>query len=84
MTLGSHCTVRRDNGRLVIEIPEDQILRHLSRTPGAPAIFDREAFLSGLSAAIPEVEVRWPDDVYQTALQELVEAAAHAVRDGTA
>lgn len=44
MTFGHHCKVRREGGRIIVEIPEDQLLEYFAGDPEFPTVGDQERF----------------------------------------
>lgn len=75
---------RRKNGKLVIEIPEAEVLRDLTDLPepsGAEvSVRDREDFLDELASEIPHVE-HDGDDYAQSAVRWLVRGAVYRVAE---
>lgn len=80
MTFGNYCTVKRTAGRIVLEIPEEEMLRYfLGRDPEFPLVdpADREIFMQRLAEALPHIEKPTGDDQFTTWLEEWIKAAAH-------
>ena len=82
MTLGDYCSATRENGCLILTIPEDQMLDYFLRSdPEFPRPKDPEAFLRRLAAEILQVPAPAHDDEDTTALEQLVLRAAHKAED---
>ena len=76
-------TCRRKNGKLVIEIPEAEVLRDattLAESAGIRvAVRNREAFLDEFAVEIPKVEC--DDSSAQSEVRQLVRSAAYRVAE---
>ena len=81
MTLGDHCSVKRVDGRLVLEVPEEALLAYFRHDPEFPRVLDREAFLAALGPQLLQVAAASRDEVFTTALEELFRRAARAAAD---
>lgn len=84
MTLGDYCNVRREGGRIMIEVPEDEMIDYFHRSdPEFPTVGDRDQFIPAMTAQLLQVELPTGDDHFTTCLEELFRRAARsAAMDG--
>ena len=84
MTLGDYCNVRREGGRIIIEVPEDQMIDYFHRCdPEFPTVGDREQFLPAMAARLLQVQLPTRNDEAITCLDELFRRAGQeAAMDG--
>lgn len=81
MTLSDYCTAARRDGKLIIEIPEEEILKEIG-TQEIPfaRVTDRSKLLTRVAELILHTE--HPHENYETNLDHLVRAALrNAVED---
>lgn len=82
MTLGDYCTVKRDGGRILIEVPEGDMLDYFRRAdPEFPLVENRETFLTALAAKLAHVRRPTEDDEFITCLEELFRRAAQSAEE---
>jgi hypothetical protein len=74
MTISDHCTARRDGGKLIIEIPESELLALARKSSDTGIkIENEEAFLAGIAKEVRHM--LHPEGNYQTCLDFTLERA---------